>query len=156
MANLNLEEFHEAVGLLATAVGVPRLRDRLGAMGAFKSRRGLNSADEIAERLYRLSGGLRLRVAATYAFTAVWTEMVHDKLGEEGEKAVEEVADQVNACLAPDESIVPGKEADLDAALTAYREKVSAAAGPAIARLDMILKAVPAVAGHVRAKPAES
>ena len=153
MANLTAEEFHEAVGLLAQEMGVPRLRDRLGAMSAFTSRRGLNTADAIAERLYRLSGGLRMRVAATYAFTAVWTEMVHGKLGEDGEKAVEEVADKVNECLAPDETIVPGKEADLDTALGAYREKVAAVAGPAIARLDMLLKAVPAVAGHVRAQP---
>ena len=94
-----------------------------------------------------------MRVPATYAFTAVWTEMVHDKLGEEAEKAVEEVADQVNACLAPDESIVPGKEADLDQALGVYREKTAAVAGPAIARLDMLLKAVPAVAERVRSAP---
>ena len=132
MANLTLEEFHEAVGLLAQELGVPRLRDRLGAMSAFTSRRGLNSADAIAERLYRLSGGLRMRVPATYAFTAVWTEMLHGKLGEEGEKAIEAVADQVNACLAPDETIVPGKEGDLDAALGAYCEKIAAVAGPGI------------------------
>ena len=153
MANLTLEEFHEAVGLLAGELGVSRLRDKLGAMSAFTSHRGLNSAEAIAERLYRLSGGLRMRVPATYAFTAVWTEMVHGKLGEEGEKAVEEVADQVNACLAPDESVVPGKEADLDQALGAYREKTAAVAGPAIARLDMLLKAVPAVAERVRSAP---
>lgn len=151
MANLTVEEFHEAIDLLSQELGVQRLRDRLRNMKAFMSPRGLATADAIAERLYRLSGGLRLRVPATYAFTAVWTEMIHGKLGEEGEKAVEEVADQVNACLADDETIVPGKEGDLDVALAAYREKVAAVSGAAVARIDMLLKAVPAVADRVRA-----
>lgn len=151
MANLTLEEFHEAIGLLTKELGAQRLRDRLAKMSAFTSVRGLSTAEAIAERLYRLSGGLRLRVPATFAFTQVWTEMVHDKLGDDGEKAIEEVADRVNECLAPDESIVPGKETDLDTALDAYREKVAAASGPEIARLDMLLKAVPAVATRVRA-----
>ena len=48
MAFLTPAEFHEAVAILVEAMGVPRLRDRLAAYGAFKSRRGLNSACSFA------------------------------------------------------------------------------------------------------------
>jgi len=150
MANLTPDEFQQAVALLADAIGIQRLRDRLGHMNAFTSRRGLNTPGALAERLYRLSGGLRLRVPATFAFTTVWTEMVHQKIGEEAEKGIEELADAVNACLGDGDAIQPGKEDDLDRALAAYREKMATATGPDVARLDMLLKAVPAVADRLR------
>ena len=66
----------------------------------------------------------------------------------------EALADAVNACLTADNGIAPGKEADLDRALAAYHEAIAAVIGPARARLDMLLKAVPAVAERVRAASA--
>ena len=150
MALLTAAEFTEAVGALAEHYGVERLRERLARLNAFTSRRGLNTAAALAERLHLLTGGLRRQVPATYAFSQVWHEMVGARLGEEGEKRLEGLADQVNACLGERDAIVPGKEADLDRALAAYREALAATTGPEIARLDMLLKAVPDVAERLR------
>jgi hypothetical protein len=152
MASLTTPEFNGAVAALAEHFGIERLRDKLAAVGAFQSRKGLTSADAIAERLHRLSGGLRLPVAATYAFSHVWSEMLSAKLGGEGiEKEIEALAEKVNGCLDEHERIAPGKESDLDGALAAYRQVVAKAMGEKIAHYDMLLKCVPAVAERVRA-----
>jgi hypothetical protein len=151
MAILTLGEFTEAVTALAEQHGVERLRDRLAHMNAFTSRRGLNSAGAIAERLHMLTGGLRRQVAATYAFSQLWNEMVTGRLGEEGEKRLEEQAEKVNACLDARESVVTGREEELDQALAAYRETLASVVGRRTAELDMLLKAVPSVADRLRA-----
>jgi len=151
MAFLTPAEFHEAVAILVEALGLPRMRDRLASYGAFRNRRGLNSTQEIADRLYHLSGSLRLRVPATFAFTTLWSETVTSSLGEEREKELEALAGNVNACLTPSDAIAEGREGDLDGALAAYRAKLVELIGPARARLDMLLKAVPAVAERLRA-----
>src|SRR5579885_3453550 len=146
MAALTPREFTDAVCILAEQLGTARLRDRLASLGAFTSRRGLNTPVAIAERLFHLSGGLRRQSPATFAFTRLWTEVVTGGLDAETEKKLEALADAVNACLTADNGIAPGKEADLDRALAAV-------IGPARARLDMLLKAVPAVAERLRAEP---
>jgi hypothetical protein len=154
MASLTPPEFTDAVAALAEHYGVERLRDKLAAIGAFQSRKGLNSAPALAERLYNLSGGLRLPVAATYAFSHLWGEMLTSKLGgPEAEKTIEGLAEKVNACLDDKEQIVDGKESDLDQALGAYREAIAKAMGDKVAHYDMLLKSVPAVAARVRATP---
>ena len=156
MATLTLAEFTEAVAVLAEHHGVEQLRERLARMNAFTSRRGLNSAAALADRLHLLTGGLRRQVPATFAFSSLWNEMVGSRLGEDGEKHLEELAGHVNACLDSHDAIVEGREADLDKALTSYRERLAAAAGPRVAALDMLLKAVPAVAVRLReAQPTE-
>jgi hypothetical protein len=154
MALLTAPEFAEAVGALAGHFGVERLRERLARMNAFTSRRGLNTASAIADRLHLLTGGLRRQVPATFAFSQLWSEMVGARLGEEGEKRLEGLADQVNACLGERDAIVPGKEQEIDRALAAYREALAAATGPEVAYLDMLLKAVPEVAERLRCAPA--
>lgn len=152
MASLSPAEFADAVETLTQHYGVERLRDKLAAIGAFQSRKGLTSAGALAERLYRLSGGLRLPVAATYAFSHVWAEMLSAKLGgEEKEKTLEALAEQVNACLDAQEQIVAGREGDLDRALAGYREAIATSTGARVAHYDMLLKCVPAVAERVRA-----
>ena len=156
MATLTPDEFTEAVTALADHFGVEQLRNRLARLNAFTSQRGLKGPPAIAERLHRLSGGLRLNVPATYAFTSLWGEMVGAKMGEGGENKLEEAANQVNACLADDNSIVAGKESELDQALAVYREAVSSAVGARVATLDMLLKAVPAVAERLRNAPSPS
>lgn len=153
MAHLSMEEFTAAVTALAEHTGVERLRDRLASLNAFTSRRGLNTPTAIAQRLHQLTGGLRRPVIGTYAFTSLWNEMIGAKLGEEGEKKLEALAEQVNACLGPNDAIVAGKEEELDRALAGYRETLAAATGPAVAKLDMMLKAVPAVAERLRDAP---
>ena len=150
MAYLTAAELTEAVTALAEHLGVERLRERLARMNAFTSRRGLTSAAAIADRLQLLTGGLRRQVPATYAFSSLWNEMVGTRLGEDGEKQLEGLAEQVNACLTEREGIAPGKEEALDQALAAYRAALEAVAGPTVARLDMLLKAVPVVADRLR------
>jgi hypothetical protein len=119
-------------------------------MNAFTSRRGLNSATAIAERLHLLTGCLRRQVPGTYAFSSLWGDMIAKRVGEDGEKRLEKLADEVNACLAPDDSVAAGKEGDLDEALGRYRQVMEELTGTVVARLDMLLKAVPAVAERVR------
>jgi hypothetical protein len=150
MAQLTPSEFAAAVAALAAHHGVEQLRERLARMNAFTSRRGLNTSAAIAERLHLLTGGLRRQVPATYAFSSLWNEMVGGRLGDESEKTLEKLADGVNACLTPEEAVAAGKEGDLDEALGAYRAAIEPALGPEVARLDMLLKAVPAVAERLR------
>src|SRR5438477_12030216 len=99
MALLTQVEFTEAVSALAAHHGVERLRERLARMNAFTSRRGLNTAAAIADRLQLLTGGLRRQVPGTYAFSSLWNEMVGARVGEEGEHKLEKLADEVNGCL---------------------------------------------------------
>jgi hypothetical protein len=156
MAQLTQAEFQQAVTLLANEMGLQRLRDRLVRLNAFVTRRRVASPQALADQLYLLSSGLRRQVPATYAFHAVWSESVNAKLGEEGEKNLEKLAEAVNACLGPDEGILADKVADLYAALAQYQRALSGAVGPEMARMDMLLKAVPAIAEKLRAAPAQS
>jgi hypothetical protein len=156
MAALSESELTRTVRLMVDHYGLDRLRDRFANLGAFKSRRGVNTPEQLADRLYRLSGGLRRQAIPTYAFSSLWAEMLQAKVGEEGEKRLEELADKVNACLGSDERVVEGKDAELDQALAAYRETLASITGPEVADADMLLKAVPAVAIRLRAsQPAE-
>ena len=157
MASLTPSEFTDAVTTLADHFGVERLRDKLASIGAFKSRKGLTSPAAIADRLQQLSGGLRLPVVATYAFSHLWGQMLSEKLGgEDNEKALETLAEKVNACLDAKEQVVAGKEGDLDEVLGTYRETVAKALGPKAAHYDMLLKSVAAVADRVRATAPQS
>jgi hypothetical protein len=157
MASLTESEFTRTVRLMADHYGMDRLRDRFANLGAFKSRRGVNTPEQLADRLYRLSGGLRRQAIPTYAFSSLWAEMLKAKVGEDGEKQLEELADKVNVCLGPNERVIEGKDEELDQALAAYREALAGVAGPEVAYADMLLKAVPDVATRLRAsQPSES
>ena len=151
MANLTEAEFNQAVQAMVEHYGLERLRDRFATMGAFTNRRGLNTPAALADRLYRLSGGLRRPAVPSFAFSSLWGEMLQAKLGDDGEKRLEELAGKVNECLTEDERVVEGKEDDLERALVDYRETLSSAAGVEVAQADMLLKAVPAVAERLRA-----
>jgi len=151
MALLTQREFQRAIAVLAEQKGLQRLRDRFVQLNALVTRRKVASPESLADQLYMLSSGLRRQVPATYAFHAVWTEEMNTKLGEDGEKKLEAVAQQVNACLSDADEILPDKVSDLDTALAEYQGILSAVAGPEMARLDMLLKAVPVVAEKIRA-----
>jgi hypothetical protein len=96
---------------------------------------------------------LRRQVPATIAFHSVWGERLNEKLGEEGEKDLEPLADKINACLGERDRLVPEKESDLETALCAYESALSEKAGAETARLDMLLKSVPDVAKKLREMP---
>ena len=153
MAQLTQKEFQHAIALLAGEMGLQRLRDRLVRINALVTRRKAASAESLADQLYMLTGGLRRQVPATFGFYALWNETLHAKVGEEGEKHLEQLAEAVNACLGDDDAIRDEKAADLDAALAEYEGALATAAGPELARTDMLLKAVPAVATKLRAAP---
>jgi hypothetical protein len=153
MANLTQTEFHRAIELLADVLGLQRLRDRFVRYNALVTRRKVASAATLADQIYMLSGGLRRQVPATYAFHAVWSEHLNSKLGEDGEKDLEKLAETVNACLRADDTVDPDKAAALDAALATYEQALSAAVGPQVARVDMVMKAVPDIAEKLRAAP---
>lgn len=150
MAQITRPEFERAIAALVEHFGLDRTRDKLARFGAFKARRGLGTRDALTERLYRLTAGLRVSSPATYAFSALWAELLADRLGEQGAEKVDALADQVNACLGEGDHPIAGKEADLDQALAAYREALAEKAGAEIAELDMLLKAVPDVAARLR------
>ena len=156
MANLTDTEFNQAVQAMVDHYGLERLRDRFAKMGAFTNRRGLNTPAALADRLYRLTGGLRRQTLPTFAFSSLRGEMLQAKLVEEGEKKLEQLADKVNECLTKDEKLVEGKEEDLERALADYRAALAAVAGDEVARADMLLKAVPVVAERLRAATPES
>ena len=156
MANLTDAEFNQAVQAMVDHYGLERLRDRFAKMGAFTNRRGLNTPAALADRLYRLTGGLRRQALPTFAFSSLWGEMLQAKLGEEGEKKLEALADKVNECLTKDEQLVEGKEEDLERALADYRAALAEVAGDEVAQADMLLKAVPVVAERLRAATPES
>jgi hypothetical protein len=150
MAQLTQAEFQHAITLLANDMGLQCLRDRFVRLNALVTRRKVASPQALADQLYLLSAGLRRQVPATYAFHAIWGEQLNGKLGEEGEKNIEKIAETVNACLGEDEAILPEKAADLDAALAEYARTLSAAVGDEMARMDMLLKSVPAIAAKLR------
>jgi hypothetical protein len=54
-------------------------------------------------------------------------------------------------CRGDGEHLIPGKEAELDESLAAYRAALAGGVGDDVAGFDMILKAVPDVAERLRA-----
>jgi hypothetical protein len=153
MAHLTRAEFTRAVELLGDELGLQRLRDRFVRLNALVMRRRVASAAGLADQLYLLSGGLRRQVPATAAFHGIWAEQINPKLGEEGEKALEALAGAINECLGEGDQIVEEKAAQLDEHLRRYEQRLAEVVGAERARLDMLLKAVPAVAAKLRALP---
>lgn len=153
MANLTPDEFVQVVRGLADDLGLQRLRDKLVRLNALVTRRRVASADALADQLYMLTGGLRRQVAATIALQSLWAEQMNQALGEEGEKALGGLAEQINGCLGEHDCVDPEKESELDALLRQYEERLAETVGSARARIDMLLKAVPAVAARLRAMP---
>lgn len=150
MAELTSAEFSRAITILADEMGLQRLRDKLIRLNALVTRRKIPSPAALADQLYMLTAGLRRQVPATYAFHALWTERINTKLGEDGEKEIEKLAEGINACLDGKDQIIPDRTTDLQTALATYRQALATAVGEETARLDMILKAVPAVAKQLR------
>lgn len=154
MAVLSFEEFGQSIELLANEIGLQRLSDKFFRYRGLVTRRGFKNSAQLANQVYTLSAGLRRQVPANLAFQAIWAEYLGGKLGEEGAENLEKLADGVNACLDEHERIIPDKQADLDEALKAYEAALASVAGPEMARLDMLMKAVPDIAERLRSAPA--
>lgn len=154
MANPTGQEMREAVTVVAERMGYGKLYDRLVQLNAFVSRKRPPTPAILADRIYNLSGGLRRQVPATIAFHTVWAEAIGRGIGEEHDKTLEGIADRINATLTADEQgIQPDKQTELESALGEYEQVLVGLIGPAAARLDMLMKAVPAVADVLRARP---
>jgi hypothetical protein len=153
MATLTAEEFTQSVRCLAEDLGLQRLRDKLVQMHGLVTRRRMGTAEALADQLYMLTGGLRLQVPASMALQSLWSERISERLGEEGEKDLGELADKINACLGEHDEIQADKEGELDELLRDYEQRLATKVGAERARLDMLLKAVPAVATRLRALP---
>jgi len=153
MAALSPVEFERAMTLLSTEVGFDRLKERVVRVGAFSSKRNLGTVRALADRLYMLTGGLRRETAASYGFHSVWAEAFAARMKEEDEKTLSEAAERINACLDTAQRVQPVKAATLDDELATYHAILSKAVGDEVARLDMLIKAVPAVADRIRGWP---
>jgi hypothetical protein len=153
MASLTAEEFVHTVRLLADDLGLQRLRDKLARLNALVTRRRTPTAEALADQLYLLTGGLRRQIAATVALHSLWSEQMNERLGEDGEKALEELAEKINTCLGERDQINPEKEAELDELLGVYEQRLAEKVGPERARIDMLLKAVPSIAAKLRSRP---
>jgi hypothetical protein len=156
MAALSQQEFHRAVDRLSGQLGFDRLKDRLARVGAFTSKRGLGSVTALADRLYMLTGGLRREGVASMGFHSMWSDVFTARVDKADETAIGEVTDRINACLEPDQSIHPEKLAVLDSELATYHRLLAAAVGEDVARLDMLMKAVPAIAERIRSWPGDA
>lgn len=153
MANLTQKEFERSITLLADELGLQRLTDRFFKYRGLVTRRGFKTPATLADHVYTLSAGLRRQVPSNLAFQAIWAEFLAEKLGDSGAEGLEKLADEVNACLDEKEQILADKEADLDKALREYEGAVATAVGVEFARLDMLMKAVPAIADRLRNPP---
>ncbi len=153
MANLKVEEFNKIIVFLCEDHGLQRFRDKLVRLNALVTRRKAKSAERLASQLYTLTGGLRREVPATVAVHSLWAEQVNEKLGEDGEKDLEKIAEDINECLGDRDEILDDKADDIVGHMRRYEERLAASIGADRARLDMILKAVPDVAGKLREMP---
>lgn len=153
MAYLTADEFSQTIRFLADDLGLQRLRDRLVRLNALVTRRRAASADVLADQLYLLTGGLRRQVPATFGVQGLWSEMVNKRVGEDGEKDLEGIADKINGCLGAKDEVEEGKESELDELVKQYETQLARAVGAERARIDMLMKAVDAVASRLRASP---
>lgn len=153
MAHLTLKEFERAIHLLADAQGLDRLRDKFFRLRGLVTRRGFKNPEALANQLFTLSAGLRREVPANIAFQAIWGEHLGNRLGEGAEERFEKLAEAVNSCLDGEDKVVADKRAELDQALAAYEAALAEGVGLEMARLDMLLKAVPEIADILRATP---
>ena len=156
MAGLSQQELGSALDHLSNEVGFDKLKAKLARLGAFTSRRGMGSVKELADRLYMLSGGLRREGPASLGFHSIWGEEFTAKVGEADEKQLGEVADRINECLDADRAIHPEKSDRLDGELATYHGILAKSVGDSVARLDMLMKAVPAIAERIRAWPGDA
>jgi hypothetical protein len=154
MAHPTGAELREAIALVSERMGYGKLHERLVRLNAFVSRRKPPSPAALADRLYTLTGGLRRNVPATVAFHTVWAETVTQSIAEGEDKTLETLADRINATLTENERAVREDQGDeLDRALGEYEAILAPTIGPQGTRLEMLFKAVPAVAERLRRRP---
>jgi hypothetical protein len=150
VAQLTPDEFRELTAELVTRHGLRAVQERLAKTNVVVSRRGISSEAAIARTLYGLTAGLAREGVATHVVVSLWEEGLGAALDEQGGRALEDLASQINACLTPKFEEDPERAPELEAAIESYRGKLAERVGDGAARLTMLMRAVPAVARRVR------
>ena len=151
MAKLSAAEFEEFIHELIDAHTLGKLQDKLVRSHAVVSRRRLGSAEALSRQLYQLTLGLEREVLVTQVVLALWEEHLGSKLDETAAKALEAVAERINACLTPQLTVDAERESELRGALQEYQSMLTRRVGAKAAHLTMLTRAVPEVARRLRA-----
>src|SRR5687767_1526135 len=122
MARLSPQEFDVLVAELVAHHGLGKLRQQLLRTNLVVSQRSVATPAAIARTLYPLTAGFAREGLPTQLLLGLWEDMLGKKVDEENAKRLEEIAEQVNACLTTDQSVADGRRDDLVRALDAYRE----------------------------------
>jgi hypothetical protein len=155
MAQLTTQEFDSMIETLVERVGFNRFYENLLKANALVSRKRPPSAKALATQLYQLSAGLRREHPARYAVEVLWQDMLSKSVNEEQTKTIEQLIEQVNACLSERLEVLPEKTSDLVSALGTYHRGLATLTTDEIAYLEMLLRATTDVARFLRERKAE-
>lgn len=151
MARLTAAEFDDLIAELTAAQGLGKLQGKLLQSRAIVSRRRLGTTEALSRQLFQLTLGLDREGLVTQVVLALWEEHLSSKLDETITKELEALAETINACLSPRLEVDSAREGDLRAALEQYRSKLGGRVGERASYVTMLMRAVPAVAGRIRA-----
>ena len=155
MAQLTTQEFENMIATLAERVGFNRFYENLIKANALVSRKRPANVKVLATQLYQLSAGLRREHPARYAVEVVWQDMLSKSINEEQTKTIEELIEQVNACLGEKFEVLPEKMSELVTALGAYHRGLATLTTDEIAYTEMLLRATTEVARFLRERKAD-
>ena len=155
MAQLTLQEFDTMIAILVEQNGFNRFYESLLKANALVSRKRPSNAQALATQLYQLSAGLRREHPARYAVEVLWQDMLSKNIDQEKTKTVENLIEQVNACLNDRLEVVPEKTADLLVALGAYHRELATLTTDEVAYMEMLLRATADVARFLRERKTE-
>ncbi len=150
MAHVTSAEFDTIIRLLSDHYGLSGLHERLLKANALVSRKRPARWQSLANQLYQLSAGLRREHPTRYAVEVLWQELVSEAVGDDRQETLNRLAEDINACLTETLDVVPGKHADLIAALGAYHRALAEAASADVAYTEIVLRASTGVAEFLR------
>jgi len=155
MAQLTTQEFDTMIATLVERVGFNRFYENLIKANALVSRKRPANAKALATQLYQLSAGLRREHPARYAVEVLWQDLLSKSVTEEQTKTIEQLIEQVNACLSERLEVLPEKASDLVTALGAYHRGLAMLTTEEIAYTEMVLRATTDVARFLRERKAD-
>lgn len=155
MAQLTTQEFESMIATLVERVGFNRFYENLIKANALVSRKRPANAKVLATQLYQLSAGLRREHPARYAVEVMWQDMLSKSISEEHTTTIEQLIEQVNACLGEKFEVLPEKEADLVTSLGAHHRGLATLTTDEIAYTEMLLRATTDVAKFLRERKAD-
>jgi hypothetical protein len=154
MAQLTIQEFDSMIAMLVEHNGFNRFYESLLKANALVSRKRPPSTQALATQLYQLSAGLRREHPARYTVEVLWQDMLAKNTDQEKTK-IENLIEQVNACLNDRLEVLPEKTSDLVTALGAYHRGLATLTTDEIAYTEMLLRATTDVARFLRDRKTE-